>query len=155
MVGAEVVAGEEVKASKVEAAAVEVEARRCIKRATKEEEEEAVAVARKCTVTMAVVKCTIAPSMVTAIDIGAAVFGYTTITMTTTDRTVGGVTAIAIAGIIDLFRLKESGAFYRSLATASGRRVQIPAGALGQHRRRLGSASGLSDAACALFTVTP
>jgi hypothetical protein len=98
--------------------------------------------------------------MVTAIDIGAAVFGYTTITMTTTDRTVGGVTAIAIAGIIDLFRLKESGAFYRSLAAASGRRVQIAADVRASRTasrevRRLGSASGLSDAACALYAATP
>ena len=115
-------------------AAVEVEARRCIKRGIKEE---AVGVVRKCDIAMAAVKCTEVPSMVTAIDIGAAAFGYTTIT---TDRAAGGGTDIGIAGIIDLFKLRESSEVYCSLATASGRRVgeNLPKhdGALALSRRR-------------------
>jgi hypothetical protein len=119
MVEAEVaVAGAAVKASKVGAAAVE--ARRCIKRGIKEE---AVGVVRKCNIAMVAVKCTGVPSMVTAIDIGAAAFGYTTIT---TDRAAGGGTDIGIAGIIDLLKLRESSEVYCSLATASGRRVLSP-----------------------------
>jgi hypothetical protein len=102
MVEAEV-AGAAVKASKVVGAevAVEVEARRCIKREIKEE---AVGVVRKCDIAMAAVKCTEVPSMVTAIDIGAAAFGYTTIT---TDRAAGGGTDIGIAGTIDLVQTKR------------------------------------------------
>ena len=125
--------GAAVKASKVGAGAA-VEARRCIKRAIKEE---AVGVVRKCDIAMAAVKCTEVPSMVTAIDIGAAAFGYTTIT---TDRAAGGGTDIGIAGIIDLFKLRESSEVYCPLATASGRRVgeNLPKhdGALALSRRR-------------------
>ena len=111
--------GAAVKASKV-GAAVAVEARRCIKRGIKEE---AVGVVRKCDIAMVAVKCTEVRSMVTAIDIGAAAFGYTTIT---TDRAAGGGTDIGIAGIIDLLKLRESSEVYCSLATASGRRVLSP-----------------------------
>ena len=111
--------GAAVKASKVGAGAA-VEARRCIKRAIKEQ---AVGVVRKCDIAMAAVKCTEVPSMVTAIDIGAAAFGYTTIT---TDRAAGGGTDIGIAGIIDLLKLRESSEVYCSLATTSGRRVLSP-----------------------------
>jgi hypothetical protein len=86
---------EVVKAIKAQEAVVAPVPGRCITRAM-----EAVAVAaRKCTIAMAAVKCTIVPSMVTAIatDIGAVAFGYTTIMVTTTNHSAGGVTVIGIA----------------------------------------------------------